>query len=463
MISTERYRALRPRRRSWDMLALVALALYGSDWMESATPGEQTPTPKKTVAKLIEDLDSDTRKVRQQAERGLLDRGSQILPLLPALELLPNVSVREAVRRIRRQLERAQALDSIKPSRVTLVGQHSLSEVLAEISKQTGNRLDMSALPQAAKRRMIDVAYDKLAFWQALDNVVTKAGLRFVSGTSGSRTDGDLKIESPGKKPKQPSSPVTYSGAFRVTVDSAQLKPRVGENPFRLLRLQLGLTAEPRLRPLFLKRTGRSVGVANSNGVVFGPFDPEASIEQPFGEGGRHQTVRLDFKVPTGKTVTDVVLRGQFSLLTAAGTQPIRFADIAKSQNVARRRGGVTAKIRDVAFKRNADGKQQASVEIALSYDGGGPAFESHRTWVFHNEAYLETSAGQRIGYTGPFRMALQKDGAVAVEYSFQNLAGKPSDYAFVYVAPTLLVDVPLEFTFRKIHIIDSAKEGRPK
>jgi hypothetical protein len=57
----------------------------------------------------------------------------------------------------------------------------------------------------------------------------------------------------------------------------------------------------------------------------------------------------------------------------------------------------------------------------------------------------------------------LQKDGAVAVEYSFQNLAGKPSDYAFVCVAPTLLVDVPLEFTFRKIHIIDSAKEGRPK
>lgn len=419
----------------------------------SAEQDAQPSASKETVAKLIRDLDADARKVRQQAERALLAAGPEILPLLPAPELLPNVSVREAVRRIRRQLERTQALESIKPSRITFAGRHSLAEVLAEIGKQTGNRLDMAAIPDAVKRRMFDFSYETLTFWEALDDVSAKGGLRYVSGT-----DGALKIETYKKKPGKMSFPVTYAGAFRVAVDSAQLKPRVGKNAFRLLRLELGLTAEPRLRPLFLKRTGRSVAVTNSAGVVFAPFDPEASIEQPFGEGGSHQTVRVDFKVPIGKSATEIVLRGRLSLLTAAGTQAIRFANIAKSKNVARRRSGVTVKIRDVAFKRNADGKHQAAVEVALSYDTGGPAFESHRTWVFHNEAYLETLAGKRIDYTGPFRTALQKNGAVAVEYSFKNLDGQPSDYRFVYVAPTLLVNVPVEFSFRKISLIDNAK-----
>jgi hypothetical protein len=419
----------------------------------SAEQNAQPSASKETVTKLIRGLDANTRKVRQQAERALLAAGPQILPLLPAPELLPNVSVREAVRRIRRQLERTQALESIKPSRVTLGGRHSLAAVLAKISRQTGNRLDVAAIPEAAKRRAFKVSYKKLTFWESLDDVAAKSGLRYVSGT-----DRALKIETYKKKPGEMSFPVTYAGAFRVAVDSAQLKPRVGKNAFRLLRLELGLTSEPRLRPLFLKRTGRSVAVANSAGVVFAPFDPEASIEQPFGEGGSHQTVRLDFKVPIGKSATDIVLRGQLFLLTAAGTQAIRFANIAKSKNVARRRSGVTVKIRDVAFKRDIDGEHQATVEVALSYDAGGPAFESHRTWVFHNEAYLETPAGNRVDYSGPFRTALQRDGAVAVEYSFKKLDGKPADYRFVYVAPTLLVNVPVEFSFRKISLINNAK-----
>ena len=94
---------------------------------------------------------------------------------------------------------------------------------------------------------------------------------------------------------------------------------------------------------------------------------------------------------------------------------------------------------------------RSAKIDVAVSYDTGGPAFESHRTWIFHNLAYLVDSKGKRISRNATFGTALQKNGAVAVEYGFNSLTEPISKYKFVYVAPTLLIDVPLKFSFSDV------------
>ena len=55
------------------------------------------------------------------------------------------------------------------------------------------------------------------------------------------------------------------------------------------------------------------------------------------------------------------------------------------------------------------------TVQIAVSYETGGPAFESHRTWIYHNRVYLETKTGTRIERSKSFTTELQADGGVAV------------------------------------------------
>ncbi len=109
--------------------------------------------------------------------------------------------------------------------------------------------------------------------------------------------------------------------------------------------------------------------------------------------------------------------------------------------------------LRNVTFQPVQDGTQKATVQIAVSYETGGPAFESHRTWIYHNRVYLETKTGKRIERSKSFTTKLQADGGVAVGYTFENLTNDPAAYRFVYVAPTLILNVPVEFEFKNISV----------
>jgi hypothetical protein len=112
----------------------------------TAGPTDSTVELEQEVRRLLADLAGETRARRLAAEKRLLELGPKVLPFLPASELLPTVSIREAVRRIRVELERVQARESVLPSRVTLAGKQSLAETLAELTRQTGNRLDGHSL-----------------------------------------------------------------------------------------------------------------------------------------------------------------------------------------------------------------------------------------------------------------------------------------------------------------------------
>jgi hypothetical protein len=143
---------------------------------------------------------------------------------------------------------------------------------------------------------------------------------------------------------------------------------------------------------------------------------------------------------------------------TAAGNEQIRFTDLARAQeargeNVARRRGGVTVTLNRVREDRAPPGKHKAHLQVGVAYDTGGPAFESHRTWILHNEVFLEDRSGRRLRLSGGSETTQQGDGSVGIEYHFVDLPDPISEYAFVYVAPTLIVDVPVEFEIQSVPV----------
>jgi hypothetical protein len=405
------------------------------------------------VRELLSGLSSAVREERSLAEKRLLELGPRVLPLLPAPELLPSASVRETVRRVRIELERNAARESVLPARVTVSGALSVRETLGEVARQTGNRLDVSLLPAKLLERTIEVEFKSASFWEAIDDLADRLDCRYEFDNAGR----GLKLQVLEGQPRPASSAVAHGGAFRIEALPADRIRRGAGRPLDqklrrhddLLRVTLLLMPEPRLRPLFLQFAARDVSAHLATGAELRPFSPEASYELPLGESGSLSRIQLEYLLPETVPGTAFKLKGKIRCMTAAGSESVRFTDLAEvpeGRGIARRRGGVTVTLNRVRGTPSSPGKTEARLRVSVAYDAGGPAFESHQTWILHNEVFLEDNDGRKMRLNGGSETTRQGDGAVAIEYRFVDLPEPLSRYEFVYVVPTLIIDVPVEF-----------------
>lgn len=412
---------------------------------------------RETIELLLKQLDSQMLSDRVQAERSLLDLGPGTLTYLPPPELTTSVSVREAVKRIRVQLERRAARDSALASVVRLSGEFPVTELLKQITTQTHNRVELGAGLQERANETLRVEYDNRPFWECLDDICR----RFKLSATFDAQQNDLRLGTPAPK-APPELAVQRTGPFRLVIHAADVRPIVGNETQRLLRITGKVSLEPRLRPLFLHFVTRDMSATASDGLKLEPWNPSASYEHPVGDAGREVPVQFDFLIPRGEGGTTVSVRGRLSVQLAAGTERIVFDRTSQAAGTARRRGGVTVRLRDVMFDTPQGDQLQAQIKVTVSYDAGGPAFESHRTWMFHNAVYMENESHRRFAFTD-YDTLLQSNGAVGVDYRWDKLPGPATQYQFVYEAPTLILDLPLEIHLDAIPLrVEQATIPRP-
>jgi hypothetical protein len=178
------------------------------------------------------------------------------------------------------------------------------------------------------------------------------------------------------------------------------------------------------------------------------------------GEGSQSLELDSDFEIPAKSHPKVVTFGGKFAVEMAAGPERFVFDNLAFPRRDPRKFGGATVALQRVEFPSAGEKAGTAMIEISLVYDQGGPAFESYRTWMYHNEAYLETKNGRRLKPQPIISTRRQGDGSIAVEYNFADVQGTPRDDRFVYVAPTLITPVPVEIRFPKIPLARAAAEG---
>jgi hypothetical protein len=422
------------------ILAIV-LGLLASGGTASDEAGDDV---RAAVDRWIEHLEASTLAERHRAERELLDLGPKVLPWLPAKELLPGPASRDAVRRIRRQLEKKLAHDSAQASRITLAGEFSLEELIAEVRRQTGNPIRLaSELPDSAKHARAWEIQDA-TFWEALDHITNRLDLEFRT----SPESNELTLAR--REPDEGSRPVSHIGVLRVELIETAAHAIEGDPRHKLIRVQAELDFEPRLRPLFVHFHAGDFSATGPKGESFPAWNPAARYELPMAGAARRATVRWDFVAPADAVPKTISLQGKLLVQLAAATEPIRFDQLTMRKEVLRRRGGVSVRLQETRFETDEAGRRSATVRITVSYDTAGPAFESHRTWVYHNAAWLEDA--QRSYPFSDFETLLQADGSVQLEYQFQDLPAAET-LRFVYEAPTLLLDVPFELDFRAIAV----------
>jgi hypothetical protein len=387
------------------------------------------------VRELIGQLGSDTRAARRQAERDLVSLGPAALPHLPAPELLPTVSVKQAVRRIRVTLEHQAAEQSVKSSTVTLGGDMTLAELIPQLAKQTGNTISLKKLTARQLKGSLSVHWKETPFWSAIREIES-SGLAFRFAAD----SGALELRT--RSDSDTASGQTIQKSFRIRAGPVVARTISSDDGQTVLNCPLSIECEPRLRPLLLRMSTNDFQLKTSDGTSIGPFNADGRIELPLGDGGREARTNLAF---LSKRSVDkpVKLVGKATVLTAALEQPVVFRDLDSAAGTSRRRGGVTVTLRKLTRGRSKTDGPFAHIEIGVSYDVGANAFESHQTWVFHNRVYLESRDGDRLSADG-FETLFQGDGSVGVVYRFANLDDL-RDMKFVYMAPTLLISVPLQ------------------
>jgi hypothetical protein len=403
------------------------------------------PDLRSQVRAEIQRLSDASRPTRVQAEQALLELGTDILPLLPPPDLLKSPSARQSIRRVRVRLEHDVAEQSLQPSTVTLNGEYTTAEFVKEIEKQTGNTISMTLLSPSHLQQPDKLSFTNTSFWKAISHLEAN-GLLF----GFEKETGLLTLRPRDSKVLERVSVIDR--AFRI--DASAFTPRpVSDAEGILLSNQVRILCEPRLRPLFLKYQTSDFQISTSDSKsIIEAFNSGASIEIPLGNGGREAALSLSF-LSKDVPAEQVSLHGKVNLLLAASEQPISFRELGRAKRVSRRRGGVTVTVNKVGFEGSRPQHHNARIQLRVSYDLGANAFESHQTWVFHNRVYLVDPDGKKHGPNGGFTTLHQGDGSVGVEYRFEDLSTDPANWEFVYVAPTLLINVEIPIALRDIPI----------
>lgn len=398
-------------------------------------------TESRIVDDAVWQLAAPDRATRLAAEQALIERGPKILELLPPSDEIDDVAARAAIERIRKRLELRRAEQTLQPGRLELRGGGgSASEIVAEYV----------ALTSEQSTRSIELSGERRTYWQVIDDIA-----RQIDGWPDDvLPDGQMTFRD--RTPTDERKRIAYVGPFRLAAGPVDAKPVAGNESQRLVRIPLELRTEPRLRPLFVSYAAKDLALVDDDGEPLPPFTPAAKYDLPFGERGDAIDLRFDF-LAVGDVAEPLTLSGKMRATVAAGEERFAFPldEIVRSPTETSH-GGVTVRVRRASCNENGT----ATVELAVVYDRGGPAFESHRTWVYHNIAGLRfdvvqdgTLVERRLEHEPGFSTIAQADGGVILAYRFTGLPKDAQHVEFIYDAPTKIIEAPIEFEIDQVRL----------
>jgi len=412
----------------WACLSLIAAVVFGP------AAADEAEALRLQVRRLA---------TRQAAEQGLVELGSPILELLPVPVRDTSAEVKVRLERIRKTLEAAASEAAAQPSRVTLRGPLPLSAALAELQQQTGNRIVdfRRRFGQQPADPSLTLDLDRMPFWPALDAVLDQAALTIYnfSGESGA-------LAVVGRDPDEQSraAQAVYQGLFRIEVLRVQAIRELRNPANDSLRLTLELSWEPRVSPILLRIPLADLRATDETGAPLAVGSQRASLEVPIESTIPAAEVQVPLELPDRRTDKIASFRGRLAALLPGRVETFEFRQLADAKKVEQTRAGVSVILDQV--RKNVDVDE---VRLRVRFDQARNALESHRNWIYNNEAYFIDPSGQRFEHAG-MQAFRQADNEVGVAY-LSDREGGLADCTFVYRTPTLLILVPVEFELQDI------------
>jgi len=424
------------------LVVVMGLALGQVADPQAAATGELAAKVKTFVAQ----LDSNEAAKREAAERELVAIGPDVLPLLPAVNDRTPAEVKNRLNRVRNVLIKAEIEAATKPALVTLAGEMPASEALAEISKQTGNKLVdyRERFNQEGADPKIKLALDKAPFWQALDTVLDAANLTIYNYDE---EKGALAYTSRGADAVARVGRGSYSGLFRLEPKTIEATRDLRNSSLHSLRLTVDAVWEPRVRPIVLEVTLADAVAKDENGDAIGIDSSEGTLEVPVEESNAAVEIEFPLSAPARSVKTLASIKGKVTAVLLGKVESFEFANIDKAKSVEQERGGVTVTVENC--RKNGD---VYDVSMRVRFDRAANALESHRGWIYDNESYLLDAKGNRVESAG-LEATLLDVNAVGLSYKFDLDNATPAGYKFVYKTPAAIIRIPVDFELKGIDL----------
>ncbi|GIW94400.1 MAG: hypothetical protein KatS3mg110_2441 [Pirellulaceae bacterium] len=391
------------------------------------------------VRQLVLDLDHPELARREEAEQQLLELGPRVLSLLPSPDRRMPAEMRQRLLRIRQVLQVQTARQSLQASTVSYEGQATLQELFQTISEQTGNAI--SDVPSPAASQRCDVSWKDVEFWKAVDHLLEVGRLQ-IDHLSG--RPHILVLQ--GSPPNWTSSPsyTDYQGPFRIRavriVGVRDLRSNLNN-----LRVQISFAWEPRLTPLAVSYLLDQLEATDEMGESLVDPETRGAPEIPVQSGMTGVEFELPLRLPENDRRRIQRLAGAVNVLLPSQRDSFVFeGDWFRSRNVVQRKATVVVVLDEV--RRSGDLYQ---VRLRLRFDDAAGALESHRGWVFQNQAYLIDKQSKRVDHIG-METTRQAENEVGVAYLFDRPEGLDG-CKFVYETPVLLVKHPVTFEIKDL------------
>ena len=154
--------------------------------------------------------------------------------------------------------------------------------------------------------------------------------------------------------------------------------------------------------------------------------------------------MQLPLALPERSVNKIASLTGQLSALVPGREEVFEFSNLGAAQSVEQSRAGVTVVLEQV--RKNVDVYE---VRLRVRFDQAGNALQSHRNWIYSNEAYFVGPDGQRIEHAG-LQAFRQDENEVGVAYLCDRENGL-TGCKFVYKTPAVLIQMPVAFELKDI------------
>jgi hypothetical protein len=381
------------------------------------------------VGKLAAMLDADRETQREQAEKTLMNLGSAALPYLPAIADDDSDEYRMRLNRVRSALLATDKELLNKPGRVNLTGTMSGMDALNAIADQTGNRLSLKEVP--GLDASITVELDDALYWEALDEILDQLDLAIPPN------DGDdLRLI-----PRQETFPqrlvmANYSGSFRIEPIAMTKTQRLYEPEANSTSIELLLSWEPRLNPVFVRYELDGLELKCNNGEILRPKPNQGTDFTP---SGSQLVSLLEFDRPTRSAKEIVEWKGRFLCAIPGKPVAIRFTELGTARNKVQSMGDL-----EVTLERSRKNRDVYEILVGIALRGD-QSIDSMQGWTSLIEAYIEDSEGNRIEHAG-WSTTRVTDDDVGVSFLFE-VEDDLADYEFVFIAPQSITQQTVEYS----------------
>ncbi len=407
-------------------------------------PNETDTDLAAEVSQLVRRLNADVISQREAAEQRLIELGPRILERLPEPSNSMPPEVRLRLNRVEQKLRRARFNALIEPRKVNLdQATMKLSEVLATFQEQTGNTIVdyREEFGQPADDVQVDVDFDNMTFWEALDDVMDQALLTVYS------YGGE-----PGLAVVTSSSAVSrheladYRGAFRFEPVDVRTQRVFREPDNNVLHLKVAVAWEPRLRPIVVRHALADVKVVDGRGNAIAVANANVQSEFSVNRQMHFQEFEIPLQSPSREVRKIGRVSGDVDFVITGPNESFRFDPLTDERNVEQRRAQAT-----VILERVRKNQEIWEIRVVVRFDDSAGALESHYGWVYNNPAMLVDADGENL-LPATIETTRRTEDEVGMAYLFdvpQGLAGM----TFVYETPVSVMKHRVHYELRDLEL----------